>query len=475
MKKILLLFFVITFKVSAIAATITNVGGFSTPSTYCANSSMSLTFDYSGFGSSNTFKIELSNSSGSFLSGTQFLGTVNTVTTSGVAQTIVGTIIGTIPSVSPINYNIRIIELNTLTNSSSRVITISPLPSMSVTSQTICSGSSISNIYANTTFGANSYSWTTSSVVGISGNSSSSGNSLHQTLTSTNTSPTLVSYTVTPTFTFNSVMCTGSGASVSIIVNPIPSMSVTSQTICSGSSISAIVSNTIGGANSYSWTTSSVVGIIGNSSSSGNSVHQTLTSTNTSPTLVSYTVTPTFTSNSVMCTGNGASVDIVVNPLPTTPSGTISQNFTQGQTLSNLQVTGTNLIWYANQPDATNHVNPIANNTVLVNGSTYYVTQTNNGCESSPLAITVTAALGLNDYSKSEIKLYPNPTISILYLSINDGICLDKITILDITGKIVLEQTTSTNQVNVEKLASGLYIIEGFSGKEQFTSKFVKE
>ena len=474
MKKILLLFFVITFKVSAIAATITNVGGFSSTITYCANSSISLTFDYSGFGSSNNFKIELSNSSGSFLSGTQYLGTVNTVTTSGVAQSISGTI----PSVSGSNYKVRILEFNSLINSMSTSIAINPTPIVSTTApyQTICSGVT-TNITAsnNTTGGANSFVWSRTLPSGITATGSLTNASLSETLTTTNTSATVVSYTIIPTFTYNSVSCTGSGASVSIIVNPIPSMSVTSQTICSGSSISNIYSNTTGGANDYSWTTSSVGGIIGNSSSSGNSLHQTLTSTNTSPTLVSYTVTPTFTFNSVSCTGSGASVSIIVNPLPTTPSGTISQNFTQGQTLSNLQVTGTNLIWYANQPDATNHVNPIANNTVLVNGSTYYVTQTNNGCESSPLAITVTAALGLNDYSKSEIKLYPNPTISILYLSINDGICLDKITILDITGKIVLEQTTSTNTINVEKLASGVYVIKGFSGNEQFTSKFIKE
>ncbi len=472
MKKNLLLFFVITFRVSAFAASINNVVGVS--SSYCSGSSISLTFDYSGFGSSNNFKIELSNSSGSFSSGTQFLGTVNTVTTSGVAQSISGTI----PSVSGSNYKVRILEFNSLINSLSTIIAINPIPlvSTTVSTQTICSGTSTNVIASNnTTGGANSFVWSRTLPSGITATGSLTNASLSETLTTTNTSATVVSYTVTPTFTYNSVSCTGSGASVSIVVNPIPSMSVTSQTICSGSSISNIYSNTIGGANSYSWTTSSVGGIIGNSSSSGSLLNQTLTTTNTSPTSVSYTVTPTFTNNSVSCTGNGANVDIVVNPLPTNPSGTISQNFTQGQTLSNLQVTGTNLIWYANQSDATNHVNPISNTTLLVNGSTYYVTQTNNGCESSPLAITVTVALGLNGFSKDKFVCYPNPVNNVVNFENNNPIL--KITLFNLLGQRVEEKEINSlsGQLDMSKLPTGNYLLKFKTDNGESTIKLVKK
>jgi len=81
-----------------------------------------------------------------------------------------------------------------------------------------------------------------------------------------------------------------------------------------------------------------------------------------------------------------------------------------------------------------------------------------------------------NDTFKEKLfKVYPNPTQGVLYLQTLSTNCIDKIIITDIMGKVILEQTTNTNQVNVEKLANGLYIIQGFSGKEQFTSKFVKE
>jgi len=85
------------------------------------------------------------------------------------------------------------------------------------------------------------------------------------------------------------------------------------------------------------------------------------------------------------------------------------------------------------------------------------------------------ATLNVNQYNSQVLKSYPNPANTIILLQVPNNTSLDKIIITDIMGKVTLEQTTNTNQVNVEKLASGLYLIKGFSGKEQFTSKFIKE
>ncbi|MBT0609231.1 immunoglobulin domain-containing protein, partial [Aequorivita echinoideorum] len=68
------------------------------------------------------------------------------------------------------------------------------------------------------------------------------------------------------------------------------------------------------------------------------------------------------------------------------PTGAGSQNFTLGQTLADLDVTGTSLTWYS---DAATTV-AIPSNTALVNGTTYYVTQSFQSCEGNPLAVTVT-------------------------------------------------------------------------------------
>jgi uncharacterized protein (TIGR02145 family) len=83
--------------------------------------------------------------------------------------------------------------------------------------------------------------------------------------------------------------------------------------------------------------------------------------------------------------------------------------------------------------------------------------------------------LGINDFSKNSIKLFPNPTHSNLNLSINDGTIIDKITIVDITGKVVLVQTENISIINVEKLAKGVYVLTAYAGDNKYQEKFIKE
>ena len=68
------------------------------------------------------------------------------------------------------------------------------------------------------------------------------------------------------------------------------------------------------------------------------------------------------------------------------PLGDANQDFDPGDTLADLDVTGVNLTWYE---DAAGTI-VIPDTTLLVDGETYYVSQTINGCESQLLAITVT-------------------------------------------------------------------------------------
>ncbi|SHJ06334.1 Por secretion system C-terminal sorting domain-containing protein [Mesonia phycicola] len=71
------------------------------------------------------------------------------------------------------------------------------------------------------------------------------------------------------------------------------------------------------------------------------------------------------------------------------PTGPSPQDFVGGDMVSDLEVNATEspstFNWYAG-PGATN---PILDTELLVDNTTYYVTQTYNGCESAPLAITV--------------------------------------------------------------------------------------
>lgn len=68
---------------------------------------------------------------------------------------------------------------------------------------------------------------------------------------------------------------------------------------------------------------------------------------------------------------------------------------------------------------------------------------------------------------------YPNPSQNILKLYSQST--FDKVIISDFLGKVILVQTQGTNEINVESLSKGIYIIEAISGKDTFFSKFIKE
>ena len=85
----------------------------------------------------------------------------------------------------------------------------------------------------------------------------------------------------------------------------------------------------------------------------------------------------------------------------TTPTGNSNQTFcnSQNPTLNTIVTTGTNIKWYDNSTSG--NILPLS--TPLINGQTYYATQTLNGCESpTRLSITVTliSTLPANNYTE---------------------------------------------------------------------------
>ena len=158
------------------------------------------------------------------------------------------------------------------------------------------------------------------------------------------------------------------------------------------------------------------------------------------------------------------------------PTGATSQSFNAGDNLSVLVVNGQNIKWYASASDAISHVNALSINTLLVNNTTYYATQTVNGCESTAsLAVKVTdVTMGVNQVEKSnKIQLYPNPANDILQFSGEDKI--SKIIIFSLDGKKVMEKPMSEERkLNVRHLVEGNYIINIFTDKGVQTIKFIK-
>ncbi len=78
-------------------------------------------------------------------------------------------------------------------------------------------------------------------------------------------------------------------------------------------------------------------------------------------------------------------------------------------------------------------------------------------------------------FAATSLQLYPVPVKNTLYIQSSNNMLIDKITITDLTGKIVVTQTTNTNQVEVHELTSGMYIIQAVAGDSTFVRKFIKE
>ncbi|GAA4080043.1 hypothetical protein GCM10022389_27740 [Flavobacterium cheonanense] len=94
----------------------------------------------------------------------------------------------------------------------------------------------------------------------------------------------------------------------------------------------------------------------------------------------------------------------------------------------------------------------------------------------SLLTINYLATLSNDSFENNDtnrLTLFPNPTNNILKLNSNSPI--DKVIISDFLCKVILVQTQGTNEINVESLSKGIYIVEVISGKDTFFSKFIKE
>lgn len=75
--------------------------------------------------------------------------------------------------------------------------------------------------------------------------------------------------------------------------------------------------------------------------------------------------------------------------------------------------------------------------------------------------------------NSSGLQIFPNPSKNLVQIKINSKI--DKITIFDSLGKVILIQTQNNNEVNIEKLSKGIYLIEFISDNEKIYRKLIKE
>lgn len=173
------------------------------------------------------------------------------------------------------------------------------------------------------------------------------------------------------------------------------------------------------------------------------------------------------------CTSDAADINVtVVDPCEGTlaPAGDEEQEFNTGETLADLDVTGESLTWYSDLELTTE----IPATTVLVDGTTYYVTQTVGECVSTALSVTVNEILGTGGLDKASFRYYPNPVANVLTLSYAEAIT--NVTVYNMLGQPVITATLNATEgiVDVSRLASGNYLVKVQAGDAATTIKIVK-
>ena len=174
---------------------------------------------------------------------------------------------------------------------------------------------------------------------------------------------------------------------------------------------------------------------------------------------------------------------IVVNtPSPLINGQTkLTIEFKAGQTLADLVIEGQNIKWYLNQNPLAGKTNktsevPLLLTTVIVDGTTYYASQTINGIESiERLAVTLkSGTLGIDELAFKNFSYYPNPVKNVITIS-NDSV-IDEVTFISVKGETLLTKKLNSlsAEIDISNLSTGVYFLKVKSGEVKKTVKIIK-
>jgi hypothetical protein len=301
----------------------------------------------------------------------------------------------------------------------------------SVTSKSRCGAGTVTlNAIANNGGVINWYATQTGNTLLASGNSF--------------TTPTITATTTYWVDATNGVCTTGVRVPVTATINANVTPTFTQvAAVCSGASIAPLP-------------TTSTNAVTGTWSPAINNLATTL-----------YTFTPT----AGLC-ANTATMTITINSTTPAPTGANNQTMTQGSTLANLVVTGQNIIWYSTPFGGT----PLPANNTLVNGITYYASQTINKCESQyRLPVIVEVTLSNKEFDTIKIVYNPNPVTDILNIKASTE--LKNAKIFNLLGQTIFQQTFNSKeiQLNMSDFPTGTYFVLVESDDINETFKIVKK
>ena len=429
----------------------------------------------------------------------------NTNTTIATVNTLTGVVTGVSSGVDNITYSMP-------TGCFNKVLeTVNPLPfvpAITATTTTVCVNSSIT--YANTILGG----------VWSSGNTSIANVSATGIVTGMSAGATTITYK------FTNIFGCSSQATLGVTVNPIPAVAIMTgpADVCAGATITmsdatpggvwSSSNNTIATVNSSGVVTGIAFGSVTISYTVTNSFNcstSTLYSLPVGNPMPASAILPV--GSATLCGGNPVHLSVVSSGSPasyqwsdngTNISGATSSTYTAttagtydvtiGNGTCELTLTSTNIVappapvivydtvlnqlytgsfttyqWYFNG----NAISGATGNLItgLGNGVYKVVVSDANGCHDTATFTLGTVGIVTQHVAK-EVRIYPNPTTSILYIDAPGKVF---VSVLSPDGKVLIERKEAIS-INVSQLADGLYMIIIYDENNTLlkTDRFVK-
>ena len=280
-------------------------------------------------------------------------------------------------------------------------LTTKALPTISsAITSTVCSGSTFAYTITSPQTGA-TFSWVRNANAAINGGAAGSGTTaaISEVLTSTSTAPVVITYTLYAYYNG----CTSNPYTLSVTVNPKPSLtSALTATIQNNTTFAYTPSSATTGT-AFTWTRAVVAGISNTAGSGTGAISEVLTNTTSNPINVTYVYT--LAANGC---NNPQNVVVTVNPLPVLSSATTT-NACTGTAFSytpSSATTGTTYTW----------TRAVAAGISNIAGSgTGAINETLINTTSNPIVVTynyILTANGLTNPQTVSVTVNPSVTVS---------------------------------------------------------------
>lgn len=321
----------------------------------------------------------------------------------------------TVNPINTTNYSVIYTLNGCASTSASGNVTVNPTPTLTVNSESICTGS-VATLTATPSNAGGTFSWSPNG----------------ETTPSINVSPTS-NTTYNAEYTLNG--CTSTTAIATVQVNQIPVVTVNNATICQGeSTVLTALPSTLGG--SYLW-----------------SPDGQATSTITVNPLIDATYSVVYTLNG--CSSSSAISNVTISPMPQTNTTVNSNSITAIAISVNYQWLDCN----NGNAEISGEINQSFSPTI--NGD-YAVELELNGCKDTSECVTI-STIGIEEFENiSTFLIHPNPSFDLINVQISEDLLYMPYQLTDEKGKILISGkfNSQQQQIDIEKLAPGIYYLK---------------